>query len=215
MDSCVTLFGIDKSMRRLDYCMGMLAMVFAAQAGAPVQNAPSVSPRSSANESPYGQRIAAQGVPNLVEVTPMLYRGGQPTAAGLRTLAGMGFGIVVDGRTFDRHERDKVNRLGMRYVSIPWHCPFPRDHTFAQFLSLVRHNPKKKIFVHCHLGDDRVGMMIAAYRMAVDDWTAEQAMEEMKANGFTWWHHVICPGLAGYEKKFPARYKTNPAFHTP
>jgi hypothetical protein len=176
---------------------------------------PSDSRHSSDSGPPYDHRIAAPGVPNLVEVTPMLYRGGEPTAVGLQTLAQMGIGIVVDGREFHRHERDEVISLGMPYVAISWHCPFPRDHTFAQFLSLIRQNPNKKIFVHCRLGDDRVGMMIAAYRMAVDNWTAEQAMKEMKTNGFTFWHHFICPGLPTYEKKFPSRYKTNPAFRTP
>jgi hypothetical protein len=55
-------------------------------------------------------------------------------------------------------------------------------------------------------------MMIAAYRMAEQGWTAEEAMQEMKAEGFTASHHFICPGLARYEKSFPRRYKNNPAF---
>jgi len=54
-----------------------------------------------------------------------------------------------------------VRRHGMQYVAIPWHCPFPRDETFARFLRLMRDNPNKKVFVHCRLGDDRTGMMIA------------------------------------------------------
>ncbi len=159
------------------------------------------------------RRLAIQGVPNFLEVSPRLYRGGQPSPAGLQSLARIGIGIVVDGRKFDRREQDEVTQLGMRYIAIPWHCPFPRDRVFAQFLSVIRGNPDQKIFVHCRLGDDRVGMMIASYRMAEEGWTAEQAMQEMKANGFTSSHHFICPGLARYEKQFPYRLKTNPIFH--
>lgn len=207
---------IDKSMNRLLFGMGTFALVLAAtQSGIPRQHAPSSSRPSGDDESQYGHRVVAPGLTHFIEVTPMLFRGGRPTDVGLETLAGMGIGIVIDGGGFHRHERHEATRLGMQYVAIPWHCPFPRDHTFVQFLSLVRHNPNKKIFVHCRLGDDRVGMMIAAYRMAVDHWTAEQAMGEMKANGFAFWHHLICPGLAAYEKQFPARYKANPAFHAP
>lgn len=154
------------------------------------------------------------GVPNFAEVTPELYRGGHPNSQGLQALAAMGINIVIDSRGFDRREQAEVNRLGMQYVSIPWHCPFPRDSVFARFLAVLRDHPHSRIFVHCRLGDDRSGMMIASYRMAEEGWTAAQAMEEMKADGFTLSHHFICPGLARYEKQFPQRYATNPVFRT-
>jgi protein-tyrosine phosphatase len=77
---------------------------------------------------------------------------------------------------------------------------------------VVHENKGKKIFVHCRLGDDRTGMMVAAYRMAEEGWTADEAMNEMRSFGFTKSHHLICPGLARYEKSFPKRLKNDPAF---
>lgn len=127
----------------------------------------------------------------------------------------MGIGIVIDGRELHWTERKKVEKLGMRYVAFHWYCLFPEDKTFAKFLALIRENPDKKIFLHCRLGDDRVGMMIAAYRMADQHWTAEEAMREMQANGFTPIHRMICPRLAGYERSFPERYRTDPVFREP
>jgi len=159
------------------------------------------------------QKLELPGVPRFIQVTPHLYRGGQPSEEGFQSLAKMGIDIVIDLRGSRRHERDLVTKLGMRYEAMPWHCPRPKDQVFARFLLLLRRNPKKKIFVHCRLGDDRTGMMIAAYRMAEQGWTAQQAMQEMKALGFAPWHHMICPGPAHYEKEFPERYRTKPAFH--
>jgi protein-tyrosine phosphatase len=104
------------------------------------------------------------------------------------------------------------HRSGMQYVAIPWHCPFPADPVFARFLKLIQDNPGKKVFVHCRLGNDRTGMAIAAYRMAEEGWSADEALEEMKMFGFTTAHHVICPTLSFYEKHFPDHLKTNPAF---
>ncbi len=125
----------------------------------------------------------------------------------------MGVGIVVDTRgNRSKTEGKEVRRLGMRYVAIPWHCPFPHDETFAKFLRLMRENPDKIVFVHCRLGDDRTGMMIAAYRMADEDWTADEAMREMRKFGFSEAHHLICPTLASYEEHFPEHLKTNPVF---
>ncbi len=163
--------------------------------------------------SAAGEKRKLTGVGNFGEVTPKLFRGAQPTRKGFEALARSGIDIVVDTRGNRTNSEGKVvRRLGMRYVAIPWHCPFPHDETFARFLKLVRDNPDKKIFVHCRLGDDRTGMMIASYRMADEGWSADRAMREMQQFGFTRVHHVICPTLASYEKDFPRHLKTNPAF---
>ena len=160
-----------------------------------------------------GSRKHYVGLPNFGEVTPALFRGGQPGVDGLKALKNMDVSIIIDMRT-GPHNREKlaVNQLGMQYVSIPWHCPFPHDEPFAQFLKIIQENPGKKVFVHCRLGDDRTGMAIASYRMALQGWTADQAMREMERFGFTGVHHVICPALAGYEHHFPDRLRTNRAF---
>lgn len=192
----------------------VLSMLMASSPG--VSQPDSMRRRLTTEEQPRPTASSAvlEGVPNFHEVTPRLYRGGQPSNEGLDSLARFGIGIVVDGRKFHKKENERVTRLGMQYVSIPWHCPFPRDKVFARFLAVVRHNPKAKIFVHCRLGDDRVGMMIASYRMAEQGWTAEQAMDEMKRDGFTFSHHFICPGLARYEAQFPERYRTHAIFRS-
>jgi tyrosine-protein phosphatase SIW14 len=132
-------------------------------------------------KSSMGRHLSLEGVPNFGEVTSMLYRGGQPTQEGFNRLAKMGIKILVDNGRSTRDER-KTKRLGMRFVSLPWYCPFPKDRVFARFLRLIKKNPDKKIFVYCRLGDDRTGMMIAAYRMGEQGWTAEQAMKEMHAS---------------------------------
>lgn len=157
------------------------------------------------------KRIPFKGVPEFGEVTPMLYRGGQPSSQGFARLARFGINIVVDNGKSDKNQK-LVEKLGMRYVSIPWFCAFPKDKTFAKFLKLVRNNPDKKIFVHCRFGGARTGMMIASYRMEVQGWTAEEAMQEMRAYGFRGLHILVCPRLSGYERSFPNRLSTDPVF---
>jgi len=177
---------------------------------APGQSAQETSPPTQRS---MGSRKHYVGLPNFGEVTPNLYRGGQPGADGLKALKKMGVGIIVDMRGgHSQHEQAAVEELGMEYVSIPWHCPFPSDKPFVNFLKVIEENPGKKIFVHCRLGDDRTGMAIASYRMAAEGWTADEAMKEMELFGFDGVHRVICPTLSHYEKEFPKHLKTNPAF---
>jgi tyrosine-protein phosphatase SIW14 len=154
-----------------------------------------------------------KNLPNFGEASTTLYHGGQPSKAGFRTLAKMGVSIVVDLRGSRDSERKIVTHLGMQYVPMPWECSFPKDRVFAEFLTLLRKNSGKKIFVHCRLGDDRTAMIIASYRMAEEGWSAERAKLEMEKFGFSFAHrNLICPGLSSYEEKFPHEFKTNPAF---
>jgi tyrosine-protein phosphatase SIW14 len=157
-----------------------------------------------------GRKLREKGIPNFGEVTPTLYRGGQPSPEGFEKLAQMGVNIVVDTGRSKRDEK-QIRELGMKYVSLPWYCPFPKETVFARFLELIRENPDKKIFVHCRLGDDRTGLMVAAYRIGLQGWTADEAMKEMQLFGYTPVHHLMCPGLARYEKSLPERLQKDPA----
>lgn len=169
---------------------------------------PQAQPRGTPNvQHVPARKLKLTGVPNFGEVTPYLYRGAQPSLQGFQGLAAMGIDIVVDARLSQKSsEKKMVTAAGMQYISIPWHCMFPKDKAMAQFLAVLRENPKKKIFVHCRLGDDRTGMMIAAYRMAVDNWTSEEAFAEMMHFGM---NRQICFPLIKYERKFPERLKKN------
>ncbi len=181
----------------------LLAAIVAIASDKPVET------NTPGNHAP-ARKITVIGVGNFGEVNPHLYRGAQPKGAGYKHLKEMGIDIIVDARLAGKDsEKKDVTKAGMKFVSIPWHCLFPKDDVFAKFLKLVRDNPSKKIFVHCRYGDDRTGMMIAAYRMAVDGWTPEEARNEMDKFGF---HRVVCASLVSYEKNFPSQLKKSAVF---
>jgi tyrosine-protein phosphatase SIW14 len=175
--------------------------------------ATAAAPLDSPSEHKVARKLSLEGVPNFGEVSPGLYRGAQPSRDGLANLLKMGIEVVVDMREGDRaDEQDAVTKLGMQYVAIPWRCGHPDNQTTARFLTLLRENPDKRIFVHCYYGTDRTGMMIAALRMTKQNWTAAEARKEMQAYGFSLAHRMMCPGLASYEEQFPGQFKTSPAF---
>jgi hypothetical protein len=160
-----------------------------------------------------GTKPSGTGITNFGQVTPNLFRGAQPSAEGLQTLKRMGVEVVVDlRRRWILNEQAAVTKLGMRFVSIPSQCEAPGDAPWVRFLQVMRENRGKKVFVHCELGIDRTGVAVAAYRMAEEGWTANEALQEMKSFGFSSSHHTLCPGLAEYERGFPERLKKSPAF---
>ena len=159
------------------------------------------------------QKIELRGLPNFARVTETLYRGAQPTTEGFAELKKLGIEIVVNFRDETHRiaaERRQVEALGLRYVSIPWNSRHrPANPQVAEFLELLRANPQRKFFVHCHHGADRTGVMVAAYRIALQNWTPPQALEEMDAFHFHrfWLHH-----LKSYVEDFPRQFVADPSF---
>jgi tyrosine-protein phosphatase SIW14 len=155
----------------------------------------------------------AKGIPNWGQVTDTLYRGGQPVAAGFKSLQQLGVGIVVDFRDEPEEiasERREVEGLGVRYVSIPWSGNrYPSNPQVVEFLDLVRANPQTKIFVHCKRGADRTGVMIAAYRIAVEHKTAADAVAEMHQYHYD---HFWLPQLERYVRTLPQTLTGDPLF---
>jgi len=153
------------------------------------------------------------GIHNAGKISEVLYRGAQPKEIGLVELKKLGLTTIVDLRADNREkaewERHESARLGLRFVRIPvggWSPP--TDEQVAEFLTLFREEPRQKIFVHCRFGDDRTGVFVAAYRIAVNKWPAEQAMGEMYFFGFNgFWH----PSMKEYVRKFPERLQSSPA----
>jgi tyrosine-protein phosphatase SIW14 len=128
------------------------------------------------------------GLPRFGMVTDHLYRGGQPEGRGFAELKGLGIDLVVNLRNEPDEivrERALVEAQGLRYTSIPWRGKEnPKPEQIAEFLGLLRANADKKVFVHCERGSERTGLMIACYRMSMEQWTADKALREMDAFGF-------------------------------
>lgn len=192
---------------------GAAALLLFCLFAAPGLSAADSSLKTSAGSTQHlvGIHKRAVGLPNFGQVTPNLFRGAQPGSDGYRTLQSMGVNIVVDMRG-NRSEQNAVEKLGMRYVSIPWKANSPSDEAIARFLKLVDENPDKKIFVHCRVGEDRTGIAIASYRMAKEGWSPDEAMKEMQLFGFNGFHHLIFPQLVRFERDFPQHLKTSSAF---
>ena len=55
------------------------------------------------------------------------------------------------------------------------------------------------MFVHCQHGADRTGVMCAAYRVVVDGWTKQQAIDEMTQGGFNF--HSVWSNLPEFIEK--------------
>ncbi|HNX26688.1 MAG TPA: dual specificity protein phosphatase family protein [Phycisphaerae bacterium] len=56
----------------------------------------------------------------------------------------------------------------------------PTEKELTEFLNIVKNPANQPVLVHCELGRSRTGVMVAAYRIKCDGWTAAKAIEESK-----------------------------------
>ncbi|HYA96717.1 MAG TPA: hypothetical protein VEH49_01380 [Methylomirabilota bacterium] len=178
----------------------------------PAQETKTPAPAAASQSAAPAERLSLAGIHNAARVDTALFRGGQPDTKGYDELRGLGISYVVDlrnrGRDADR-ERHEVESRGMHYVGIPSSgTRGPTLEQIAGFLLLVRGHPGQKVFVHCHRGADRTGVMVAAYRISAQHWTAEQARAEM----LDFHAYRFLSAMGHTVRDFPGNYETNPAF---
>jgi tyrosine-protein phosphatase SIW14 len=130
-------------------------------------------------------------LPNFHRVGERLYRGGQPKPGGFARLRLLGVKTVVNLRDDDEHARaegEEARAAGLSYYNVPLgRLGRPSDAEVERVLQLIDAPENRPVFVHCHRGADRTGVVVAIYRMTHDGWTAERAQEEANRFGMRRW----------------------------
>jgi tyrosine-protein phosphatase SIW14 len=135
----------------------------------------------------------SHGIPNLAQVEPGVWRGGQPDFEGWQYLKSLG--IKRDLKLNIIHGASDALAIsnGMQVIYLPIN--------FEQ-MTIGKPDPNKLnaaiaaiepdgTYIHCERGQDRTGLIVGAYRVKVEHWTKENAYQEMLTHGF----HPILRGL--------------------
>jgi tyrosine-protein phosphatase SIW14 len=155
---------------------------------------------------PFASRIEGKaGLPNLALMAPGIYRGGQPSAEGFRTLKEMGVRTVIGFRS-NTSTKDEVEAAGLASVELPIQASVfgsepPTDEQIELFFRTALDPARRPVFFHCKHGKDRTGTMAALYRIEVDGWTNDEAIEEMQSFGY----HDIYKDLIEFVRTYRPR----------
>jgi tyrosine-protein phosphatase SIW14 len=132
-----------------------------------------------------------EGLPNFHQVNENLYRGAQPKGDGIKRLAQMGVKTIVNLREGDamaQREGAEARAAGLQYFNVPLkRTGRPSDDQVDSALAIINSSTNQPVFVHCKLGADRTGTIIAVYRISHDGWTSERAKAEANRHGMHIW----------------------------
>lgn len=125
----------------------------------------------------------------------VLYRCGQPDVIdlakihsryGFRTVVSLRAGIDnVKRNAWAAPEQRFCAENGIRFVSLPSnHKNPPTQDQLRAFVDIVSDPSQRPVLVHCKRGQQRTGLFCAAYRMACEGRSPEDALTEMEELGF-------------------------------
>lgn len=142
------------------------------------------------------------GIPNLAQVEPGVWRGGQPNTQGWAWLASQGVTNVIKLNTEGEGSDAGAEALGMTVMRLPI--------TFSQQIGLTTIPPDifdaalatvaPGIFCHCERGQDRSGLFVGLYRVKREGWTRKEAQKEMELHGY----HAELVGLSRFWRESTA-----------
>lgn len=142
----------------------------------------------NARPAEWAVPLEMKGLPNLHRVTPTLYRSAQPDATSGEALQKLGIKTVLSFRKLDKdkplHKTPGI--VFKRYPLYTWHI---EEKDILAVLRILNDPANQPVLVHCTHGADRTGLMMASYRMIVQNWSKETAITEMKQGEYE--YHVI------------------------
>ena len=127
-----------------------------------------------------------QALPNFHRVSAALYRSGQPNQQGIAQLPAKGIKTILKLNADDPDKSNWASAAGVALV--PRLMDNRRSPSYAQVdaaLAVINDPARQPVLVHCHLGHDRTGTVVAAYRVTVEGMSVGDAVAEAKALGYS------------------------------
>lgn len=120
---------------------------------------------------------------NLYQITPALYRSRQPDAAALPLLKQLGVVTVVN--FMKASDSTWLSDPSMTQIQIPLQTVHITDADILQSLRAIQTAEEKgPVLMHCKHGLDRTGLVSAMYRIVVQGWSKQAALDEMEHGGY-------------------------------
>lgn len=135
------------------------------------------------------QAALKDDVPRILCVDERYATAAQPKDSAFAKLAENGYRSVLSLRTASEgadisHEKELVEKSGMRFINIPVVSSAPKPEQVAEFISAVKEKSNQPMLIHC-ASANRVGAFWMIYRVIDQGWSEEKALEEASHIGLT------------------------------
>ncbi|WP_030129640.1 tyrosine-protein phosphatase [Pseudomonas sp. QTF5] len=120
---------------------------------------------------------------NLFQMSPTLYRSALPDRGVVPLLAKLKVATVIN--FLPESDSSWLTTPGIEQVQLPYRTNHVDDADVLRSLRTIQSaEAKGPVLMHCKHGSDRTGLMAAMYRVVVQGWSKEDALNEMTQGGF-------------------------------
>ena len=120
---------------------------------------------------------------NLFQMSPTLYRSALPDSGALPLLERLRVGSVVS--FLPESDASWLSTAKITQVHLPYRTNHVDDADILKALRTIQTaEANGPVLMHCKHGSDRTGLIAAMYRVVVQGWTKEEALNEMTQGGF-------------------------------
>ena len=135
------------------------------------------------------------------QVSEGLWRGSRLDRDDMAELKALGIKLIVNLCAENDADEKPAEIFGIKalHIKIIDNEP-PKFPQVMEFLTAVNKPENQPAYVHCEAGKGRTGVMVACYRIAVQGWGADAAVEEAKRMG------MAMPDQEQFIRVFRARW---------
>ncbi|KMT56501.1 dual specificity protein phosphatase family protein [Pseudomonas fildesensis] len=136
---------------------------------------------SSIRSAEWAQPVGTQY--NLHQMTPTLYRSALPDSNAVPLLEQLKIGTVIN--FLPESDANWLKASGIHQVQLTYRTNHVDDTDVLAALRAIKDaQANGPVLMHCKHGSDRTGLMAAMYRVVVQGWSKEDALNEMTLGGF-------------------------------
>ncbi|SDN67189.1 Protein tyrosine/serine phosphatase [Pseudomonas arsenicoxydans] len=136
---------------------------------------------TSSRPAEWAQPVGAKY--NLFQMSPTLYRSALPDSGVVPLLEKLKVGTVIN--FLPESDSRWLSAPGINQVQLPYRTNHVDDaQVIAALRAIQAAEAKGPVLMHCKHGSDRTGLMAAMYRVVVQGWSKEDALNEMTEGGF-------------------------------
>jgi protein tyrosine/serine phosphatase len=145
----------------------------------------------------WAMPVATQNLKNFYKLDDKVYRSAQPDKKGFQELKRLGIRNVLSFRDHHADERD-AKGLGLTLFRVKMEAGEIKDKQVVEAIRIIR-AAKGPIVIHCWHGSDRTGLISAMYRILFQNWSKEEAIEELMKGGYG--YHSLYRNIPEYIQK--------------
>ncbi|UVL40623.1 tyrosine-protein phosphatase [Pseudomonas sp. B21-040] len=120
---------------------------------------------------------------NLFQMSPTLYRSALPDRGAIALLEKLQVGTVIN--FLPESDSSWLSVPGIAQVQLPYRTNHVDDADVLKALRAIQAaEASGPVLMHCKHGSDRTGLMAAMYRVVIQGWSKEDALNEMTRGGF-------------------------------